>query len=522
MIGNYPFKNYEGFKELFVREDGRRKNAVLLAWYKSKEMRTWLIERAKKVEENYGDGHRYLKGFSIRDMSTLKEFCLWMLRANCDYEMPNCSDRILFPNLGWYASNLYHTDERNGLCFDRDYRAYRYRRLDTGRDFKMKAGRLFGHCIDCTTVRDALPYAVRLWLCEEIQRDWEMYTRREMPDPEGLELHVDDDFAKIYNSRHLRGNFGSCMVNRDLHCFYENAVKAKAAYLTDEDGLIKARCVIFEEVEDINTGEVVRLAERQYSTDGFGVLNQDLINALIKGNHIDGYKINGAGCSDTTAFKSVSGESWSERHFRIKCNLGLQDEVSYQDSFKYYDLDGNFAYNWGGDCPTYDRYNLGTTEGSLGGGNYDEYHDEYTSCDLVSVYYGRWMDCSEDCLDDFEYIEGTGYVHYDYCTRCEECDEYFMGGDGYLSEITGESYCCESCREDAERRYKEENWAYSSYDDEYFEDDDDVTSYVDEYGDNTSISVDSVESLVDRGKVIKVGGKYYSAGWAAKILEENS
>jgi hypothetical protein len=387
----------------------------------------------------------------------------------------------------------------------------------------MKMGRMFNHCIDCTTLKDILPREVRLWICEEVQRDWEAYARAEMPEPDGLELHVDDDFAKIYSSHHLKGDFGSCMTGHGFHTFYTDAVKAKAAYLTDEDGGVVARCVIFTECEDMATGEIVRLAERQYSSNGKEVLKQDLITALIRGGHIDGYKKIGAGCGEANAFLSKDGESWSDRHFKIKCDLDYGDTLSYQDSFKWYDMNVNEAYNWYDDCGG-EEFELDTTAGSLRGRNYDEWHERWTSSDLTTVYYrGREYSCADNDLDDFIWIdngENYGYFHSDDVSYCEECREDFVTDNGYYSEITQETYCCEDCRDEAERRYKEENWTYSEYDDEYFEDEDDVTTLKQGACDEVSISRDSADRLVDRGEAICINGKYYDAEWAQCILDE--
>lgn len=515
---NHPIKNYDHFKEMFVREDGRRKNAVLLAWYKSRPMMNWIRE---KMTSHKRLMYEYSRGFRIHDMSELKDYIMWLLRNHVDYNRSGMHDSIWIPNYGWYGSDLYRTD-RNGLCFDRDYRSYRYVRKDNGRDFKMKMGRLFNHCIDCTTVADVIPNAVRLWICEEAQRDWEAHARLEMPEENKFELHVDDDFAKIYSSRYLRGDFGSCMTNRDVHSFYTDSVKAKAAYMTDEAGVIMARCVIFTEVEDIETGEVVRLAERQYSSDGKEVFKQDLINALIKGEHIDGYKKLGAGCGEANAFVGINGESWSHRHFKIRCDLDYGDALSYQDSFKWYDIDQNYAYNWYEDCDN--DIELATTNGELQGRNWDEWNEEWTSDALTTVYYnGRSYTCSENCLDDFVWIgnsENEGYFHSNNVSYCEECNCDYVTDNGYYSEITHEGYCCESCRDDAERRYKEENWHYSEYDDEYFEDEDDVTTLKQGAYDEVSISRDSVERLVDSGEAICINGKYYDAKWAKEVLDE--
>jgi hypothetical protein len=517
LSNNYPIKNYEDFKELFVREDGRRKNAVLLAWYKSRPMMSWIREKMKDAGQY--DARALAKGFKIPDMSYLKDYVMWLIRGHIDYsKSESMSDSIWIPDWGWYASDMYRTD-RNGLCFDRDYRSHRYVRKDNGRDFKMKMGRLFNHCIDCTTIANVLPREVRLWICEEVQRDWEMYTRAAMPPVDDCKLVVDDDFSRIYNGRYLVGDFGSCMTNRGHHYFYEESVKAKAARIEREDGMILARCVIFTEVKDEDTGEVFRLAERQYSSNGQDIYKQDLVRLLINGGHIDGYKKIGAGCGEADAFLDLNGNSMSGRRLSIECTASGDSTISYQDSFKWYDMRDGRAYNYDASgC----EYYLDTTDEYLDGGVYDEYHDRYTHNDLEEVYYGRWMMCDAEELDDFRYIEGEGYIHVDYCSYCEQCEEYFRDGCGCYSEITGDCYCCESCRDDAEQEYKEENWHYSKYDDEWFEDEDDVTEFIDECGDKVSISVDSVDRLLDSGACVIVNGRIYSAEWAAKILEENA
>lgn len=513
LSNNYPIKNYEDFKELFVREDGRRKNAVLLAWYKNRSMMSWI--RSRVSSDRYD--RRYAKGFRIHDMSELKDYVMWLIRAHIKYSMSEMmTDSIWIPEWGWYGSHLYRTD-RNGLCFDRDYRSYRYVRKDNGRDFKMKMGRLFNHIIDCTTVAEILPNPVRLWICEEVQRDWEMYTRVTMPPTDGCKLVVDDDFERIYSGRYLVGDFGSCMTNRGHHYFYENSVMAKAARIEREDGMILARCIIFTEVRDDDTGEILRLAERQYSSEGKEAFKYDLIRMLKDGGHIDGYKKVGAGCGEANAFLDLNGNSMSERRLSIKCTASGDDTISYQDSFKMYDMRKSRAYNY--DASGWE-YELDTTSEYLDPGSYDEYHDEYTHNDLQEVYYGRWMMCDEDRLDDFIYIEGEGYIHTDYCGYCENCDTYFREGCGEYSSITGEDYCCEDCREEAEREYKETHWTYSEYDDEYFEDDDDVTTLKRGACDEMSISRDSVERLVERGEAICINGKYYDAEWAEEVLDE--
>lgn len=502
MLGRYPFKNYEEFKELFVREDGRRKNAVLLKFLMSKDVRKYCIET----------GHYYALKF--RTMSELKDFVIDRMR----YGGYKVDDGYGIRFLGWsYYNGEFYSDGSNGLCEDRDYKSYRYRRVDTGRVFKMKAGRMFARILDNSNIGDIIPNEVKLWMCEEMQNDWEQYAKEQIPPIDDCKLVVNDDFERIYNGRYLLGDFGSCMTSRGHHPFYEESVKAKAAYLEREDGMILARCVIFTEVKDDNTGEVFRLAERQYSSEGKEAYKYDLIRMLKAGGHIDGYKKIGAGCGEADAFVDLDGNSMSERPFSIECTASGDDVISYQDSFKWYDMDNSRAYNYD-DCSY--NYDLATTDEYLDPGNYDEYHEEYTRNYTVDVYYGRWMSCDEDRLDDFHYIEGEGYIHEDYCISCEQCEEYFREGCGYYSSVTGEEYCCEDCREEAEREYKETHWTYSEYDDEYFEDESDVVTLKRGTCDEISICIDSVNRLVESGEAVCINGKYYDAEWASEVLDE--
>lgn len=510
MIGIYPFKDYEGFKELFVREDGRRKNAVLLSCLKDAKYRAFLLDKGCP------------RGLTISNMGDLKDFIIRMMQRTRKTHY----DGVRLMN-DWFVSTAYYTDEHNGICEDRDYRAIRYVRREDSRVFKMKAGRFFRHLIGETYIGEVLPESAILWMCEEFQREWEAYSRRILPPIDEMELHVDDDFAKIYDGTNLYGNFHSCMTDEGHYPFYEEAVDAKAAYLTRADGMIMARCIIFTKVTDDNTGEIVRLAERQYSSECDDTLKHDLINALIKGGHIDGYKKIGAGCGESTAFVSISGESWSGRHFSIRCDRGVDDIISYQDSFKFMNVDDGIAYNYHTsdfDC------RLDTTSMYLEGRNYDEYNNEYTFDEVTSVFAnGRWMTCSDQLLDDdFYYIEGDGYIHEDYISHCPRCGEAFIDdtyhfpyADRAYSEITEEYYCCPSCRDFAEDEYKKENWTWSEYDGEYFEDEDDVTKFINEDGDEQSISWDSLRAMIATESVIQVGERYYHIDWAIEILERN-
>ena len=54
----------------------------------------------------------------------------------------------------------------------------------------------------------------------------------------------------------------------------------------------------------------------------------------------------------------------------------------------------------------------------------------------------------------------------------------FLSEDGVYSEITDNYYCCKECRQKADETYKQQHWYYSDYDQSYFEDTKDLTTYL--------------------------------------------
>ena len=268
------------------------------------------------------------------------------------------------------------------------------------------------------------------------------------------------------------------MVDRERTSFYRDSVKAKAAYITDKTGLIVARSILFTDVTD-QDGKKWRLLERQYSSGGDDVLKRLLIDKLIQGKHIDGYKIVGASCHEANAFVDIDGNSLSDKKFEIDCDLELEDTLSYQDSFKWYSYDQNKAYNYENSGTS---YNLDTTDQNLYGdddeddGEWDDYHQYHCSVTRSCYRNGReiWVDVNN--LDDFIWIESTQeYHHENDCVCCDECGTYILLDDAMCSEVTEEYYCCKDCMEKAENEFKRENWHYSEYDDEWYEDYTDIT-----------------------------------------------
>lgn len=483
----YGFQNYEAFTRSFgmVRHGNgvcSRKNKILLAYIKDK---------GRLHEAATSNRYDHLHLSDMAGLETVME--QEILRSGSeDKSLPY----TLYLMGQTYHSALYETDENKGVCEDGDLKAVRYLNRENGKVFKMKAGKLYRRLILETGFGKTLPEQVITYLSEKFAVEWQTYAMGKQPK---TEVHVNRDFRRIYSSDCCEGDFGSCMADESYYGFYENAVDASAAYIENNEGKIIARCIIYNEVED-QDGRIWRLAERQYASEGSDILKRTLVDLLVKGGHIDGYKKIGAGCGDARAFVSVTGESLSDRKFRIRCDLDYDEPLSYQDSFKYYNECDRIADNYGsGSLP------LDITYGSLedyDNRSYDDYHGYNCHATQTVYVHGREYECDTNCLDDFIWMEKTGeYHHEDDVSTCGECDGYYLGADGYYSEITDENYCCRDCQETAEKRYREENWYYAEYDGEYFEDEEDITYYQrwnrerEKYEERT-ISVASLNRLV--------------------------
>lgn len=463
----YNFNGLEGFKARFgLVEHGNgeksRKNKILLEYIKQPSL-FWEASRT-------GD----YSLINIASMSELKQTMLERIIKSGN-ENDELKYEVHLINYT-FKSSKFETDCTNGVCEDGDPRSCRYiNHSNGGRTFKMRAGKFFRSLILETEFGQTLPEQVLIYLCEEFVSEWHSFTLSTFTDNQ---LYVNNDFADIYDSSRCCGEFHSCMTDQGYHYYYSYSVKAKAAYLENDQGKIVARCIIFPEVYD-EDGKVWRLAERQYSTDCDDVLKRALVDALIRGGHIDGYKKVGAGCSDTREFVDINGNSLADKKFYIECNLETYETLSYQDSFRYYNYSENRAYNYS-DCRY--SYCLDTTDGSIDGydedeNEWDSYHQEYVS-EVTTVYVnGREETCNVYALDDFYEIDDV-YYHLDDLNRCDKCGNYYLCSEAKHSEITSGDYCCEECREKAEMEYKKSHWHYSDYDKIYFEDRSALVTYL--------------------------------------------
>ena len=513
---NFDFLHSEGFAnayECFNKHFGwrthgngvtSRKNKVVLNHLKNKELLRYVRERCAP---------RLL----AHDISTLKRRLLFEVQSQ---SRKGTYSLELMGML--FGSNEYKTDEYEGLCVDADKKSVRY--VKAGRVHKMRAGKLFRKILESTEIGRILNEETKVWICEEFANDWQAYATAKLP---AFELRVNDDFESLYSSSCCSGDMNSCMTDKDLHGFYENSVDASAAALVNEEGLIVARCVIYNDVRD-QTGRLWRLAERQYSVDMDIVLQRALIEKLIQGGYIDGYKKVGAGCSESNAFVDNKGNDLSDHRFQIKCVLDFQDELSYQDSFKWYDIESNTAYNYDS---AYYTHTLDRIEGEIEETReWDEYHEEYCREVHVVHYRGQEITCSEERLDDFIWVNSChGYHHYDDCERCCQCGEWYVTEDyGYYSELTGGDYCSYDCQLEGEEEYRKDNMYYSEYDDEWYEHEDEVIdyfaySYTQGRYVKSTISVDSLNNLIEDCSILKTDhGYFYSSDELLKMYYEIS
>ena len=496
----FNFNGYEGFQERFgiqIHGNGTksRKNKILLAFVK---------DQFKK------------KNYEVVNFASMAEMKVYVWQnllsaGNADESLPYMVN--LMGDI--FHSDLYETDEWQGVCEDHDTRSIRYKNMEqAGRVYKMKAGKMLHHLINATEYGRSLPESVQRWLEEEFSLSWQTYCTGKLPENK---LIVNTDFKRIYDADSCVGCFHSCMVNQDHWPFYRDAVDAKAAFLVDDDDMVIARAILYPHVFD-DDGHEYRYLDRQYATDCNPVLMRALIDELVKAGEIDIYKVPGCGCGEANSIVDTEGNSMSHLTFHIKCNLETDDVLSFADTFKWYDYNAKKAYNstkhgW--------DYSLDTTSYSIDDdydeedGNYDDYHSTYVDSDLTLVHvHGEEMYCAEDWLDDFRWVESEEeYYHMDDVFKCPFCGNWELKSDAVHSDLIKMDFCTLDCVEKAEQKYKETNWTYSHFDHIYVESVTDIRVYnawIEEAGAyiEQNILIDTLIREVLAGRMFYVAGEY--------------
>ncbi len=277
-------------------------------------------------------------------------------------------------------------------------------------------------------------------LAELFSIKWKSYVEET-----NYELHIDKDFDAIYSVE----NFQSCMTGLGFHTMYANSVKgANACYITDSDGKIKARAILWDSVYD-GDGNTYKYLDRIYSKAGKEDLQRILLDKVLDAKAIDLYKPVGASCADAKAVVDLKGKRIGEAIYN-EMWVDDDDPVCYLDTFKYYDKGGRVVSN---DEHNHYDYELTRTDGVLYERTWSDYYEDYIEGDAVwSEDIGSFINADDDnfvrvdddnredyvhidnavfCNDDYE------YHHIDDVVRAEDTYNYFYDTDGlYYTEDT--------------------------------------------------------------------------------------
>lgn len=336
----FDIKDYEDFKTIFGTRTSSRgciQNKILLSFW----MHRFKVDK---------DGRA---SFHVKTLDTLYQAVITGLNSyNCDHIYEDNLMRWYMPDLGgrFLLPHTYnpHYDERKWGTFNHfngDPRFIVYINNNSGHIEKMKAGKFMRLAIETAGMN--LGEQTMLYVCEEFQRRWEAKWAKFT----NLELHVDKNFEAIYDSNRHDGDFHSCMNNRMQWVYYRDCVNASAAYLTNAENKIVARCILFHGVKT-SDGVEHNYAERVYGSNPFAmrVLNRK----LIEEGYCDLYKIVGAGCHDITAIMDINGKRLSNPALTIPVKIKKNSILSFQDTFAFYypalKIAANMYDSQNGDC----------------------------------------------------------------------------------------------------------------------------------------------------------------------------
>lgn len=457
----FKLNGYEEFKELFgKRECGNgvvtRNNSMLLTFWKDAFRRKDKIALLKKAT-----AHIY-------------PYILDRIDNYAVLESSYSSQRLTVANFN-ISSPDYYLDEMKGICMDGDTRAIRYARRDNCKVYKMKSGKFMRHLID--VAMPDLCEQIKNYVCETFSNEWQSLRMSQLGN---YTIEVDENFGRIYDSDYYcTRDFGSCMTNDGYHTFYNKCVAAKAASLW-RDGCIQARCVIFTDVEILtgeHEGRHVRLAERQYSANGDESLKRILVEKLITEGHIDGYKKIGAGCSDTRAFVWNDGTPLNET-MSIDCEISVDDDyVSYQDTFKFYNIEERTAYNVSSREHDYD---LSVTDGGAelfnaencevnqwNGRRFQTAYVSESDRDNYYSYVDRWDGYYESDWVHWSDHENDN-IPEDDGVWCDKLDCYLWRDYASYSDLA-EDWLPDDDFDEYEEEWKADNWEWDEIDERYVE-----------------------------------------------------
>lgn len=482
------FRNAREFQEIFgIMEHGNgvksRRNKILLQLYKAKSM--W--DYCKK----YDKFDRY---FTITTMEALRSRIIYDIRNEMAAGSAMDGNLYLVNLMGEsYWSSAYSTDESHGIPSNGNVGFVKYITHEKNRNnkvYRMRAGKFYKRLLLETELGRALPEQVLNWLCEQFAEQWSSYVMQRLPH---FTLNVDDRFDRIYRygmnadgTKCCTYDFSSCMMGDDQWIFYRDSVDAKAAYLTNDEGYIIARCVIFNNVKD-EEGNTWRLAERQYAEEGKDLYKRCLVDALVEGGYIDGYKQVGVDCHATNSYIDKDGNSLRDKQFHIECKLEFSRDcddawdvkmnriLSYQDSFKFFDTKEKVSYNTKPSDTTNIRC-LDTTDSYLEG-VWDGYHSTWCNNAYWVWYEGNEIRCDSSRLEDFIHFQNE-YFHKDEFVECPQCGRKMPNPKLYAKlhltpEFDGKYFCSHDCYRSYRSWYEDTYCFYDQLRDQWVKRDDD-------------------------------------------------
>lgn len=330
---------------------------------------------------------------------------------------PGCRLKLTLPGLSNFR--LSTTNEVDGNGKPKKYTIIAYTK-DGHKECRKSASKLYieAYKYQSKAWNRTIPDKVLNRAAELFALKWEAYAKLY-----DYTLNIDTDFESIYEV----DKFGSCMTGEGNYTMYNGLHtmgEARACYLTNVEGDIVARAILWTNAKDEN-GKSYRLLDRCYSLNSDVSLQQVLIDTCIAEGKIDLYKPAGCSCHDNRNIKNVDGSDF-KGYLHTYLNIDEDDRVSYMDTFVFYNKNERAAYNY--ECDTY-THKLDTTCGRLEEpGVYSEYYDEYideddaTWCSDVDSY----VRCDDE---DFYYYNGETYQKSS-SYYCEDTGNYYPNTDG--------------------------------------------------------------------------------------------
>lgn len=236
-------------------------------------------------------------------------------------------------------------------------------------------------------------------------------------------IKITDDISWVYNLIHdSNGSVGgSCMKDcGEYFSALQNSSKdLSIAYITEDDTLI-GRALLWTAYDD--AGNSYKIMDRiYYNCEHTKIL-------LEKYAEDNGYYFRKESSGYCTTFYNTNKKIWEELYLYVPLKYSLVGEYTpYMDTFRYYNKDKEYLYNFNSDY----KYALTYTNGEA----------IYYTCDCCGrgvseddYYYSDYHEerICDSCIEDYRYVESRhDWIHYDFVTQLRDTDTYFLTDDVY-------------------------------------------------------------------------------------------